>query len=103
MSLWLEIFMAFCSGVTALAIIVGAVVYTIKREMNPILVRLELLEEEHKTRMAFEGKLLGKLDIIKDQLADIKLSYVSDADLEKQQKLCPARMRAMEDLKKGDQ
>ena len=99
-----EYIVVFCAGISSLGVIIGAVVYTIKRELNPIIVRIESLEhareEEVKQRLDFEGKLLGKLDAIKDSLGLIRESYVSEADLDKQQKLCPARMKAMEELKK---
>ena len=98
-----ELFIIFCSGVGALASIIGAVVYTIRREIEPVKIRIAHLErsreEEVQQRITFEGKLLGKLDEIKDSIRTIREQYVSEEDLDKQQKLCPARIKAMEDIK----
>jgi hypothetical protein len=97
-----EYFVAFCSGVGALGIIIGAVVYTIKREISPVIMRIEALEERREEdqahREAFEKRLLDKLDKINENLNGIKRDYVHVDDLEKQQKICPARMRAMKDI-----
>lgn len=99
-----EYFMVFCSGIGALGLVIGAVVYTIKREINPVIQRIESLEnrreEDQHHREAFEVRLLDKLEKINANLEAIKRDYVSQADLEKQQKICPARMKAMEDIKK---
>lgn len=102
MSPFLEYFVAFCAGISALGLIVGAVVYTIKREINPVIMRIEALEqrreEDQAHREAFENRLLEKLEKINANLEAIKRDYVSQSDLEKQQGQCPARMKAMKDI-----
>ena len=102
MTQYMPQFIAFCAGVSALASIVAAVIYTIKRELGPLVVRVELLEktrnEDVRIRIEFEQQVLAKLDIIKDSIHGIREQYVSRDDFDKEQAGCPARQKVMNAL-----
>lgn len=89
----IAIFIALCTALatfcTSLAIIVGAVYFTIKKELQPLLIRLDRLEKDESDKENDIAQIRELLtDINKKVLSRESLQKMIDFSILECQKLC---------------
>jgi len=98
-------FLAICSGVGALGIIMTGCYWVIKKETIPLQLEIENLKIDGVERDIKEEKhfklIMGKLDIIAKDISNIDKQKVSYEEFERSKDNCPARKMAFNKLEKS--
>lgn len=101
-----EIFMAFCTGIGALAVAVGLIIWAVRMEIakqfGPLNTKVATLErdmsdlksgrDEHDTKLENKiDELVKKLDAY---VQEMRASYIAKTDCKEIRENCPARKTA---------